>query len=681
MTCKSYNIHNISLPFVLVIAIFFLSVTTGCRKEQYDIDAVEEAGQCVADSIKAGKIDSALALADRKMREASDSDIYYSWLTQKAVLYYYAAVPDSILSAGHRVLRYVEASEPIEARHLMKSKAEQAICGYYSQYVFIADSAYKYQKRGYESALASGDRSAAQLALANLADLHRLRGELDKAADSYRMAIAMADSLKYDGFGYIPVYTGLGAVYTALHDFRQSKIWWDRAGKLWDEMLPNEKFYYLNNRGNDYYLEKDYKNSLAMFMKLDSFLRQNPGMVWERHFCDANLSDVYLKTGELQKAAPLIAGNLEFFSKTQPNPYAFNHVLTQKMQVLHDEGRDAEVLKLISEYPVDMSVRSDQYLDRYDFLRKFYADISQWEAAYKAQANYQAMEDSIRNERVKLSASEQELRYKRDSEVFALRLDLNDHKHKLTVIYIIAGMCALAVVVLVLVVIIVRRTARIREERMLHKIMHLRIDSIRTRVTPHFIYNALNYELAARTEGKPGNLDSLVDLLRRQQFMADQLTCSLSDELAFADDYVAVECVNISGGVEYTKYVDPDINAEMIQLPSMTLQILVENAFKHGFMKMGETEKKILEIRAEKDNGCVKVKVFNNSPSAPEAPSSRKSRVGMRVIMETIQILNERNRQKITFSISPCVSDAGVAGMSAVISIPINFNFDFNASK
>jgi sensor histidine kinase YesM len=76
----------------------------------------------------------------------------------------------------------------------------------------------------------------------------------------------------------------------------------------------------------------------------------------------------------------------------------------------------------------------------------------------------------------------------------------------------------------------------------------------------------------------------------------------------------------------------------------MTIQIFVENAIKHGLKRQGG----MLTIRASRQGDATLVEVVDNGQGLD---SSYQEHTGMRVVRQTIQMLNERNHQKITFGI------------------------------
>lgn len=61
----------------------------------------------------------------------------------------------------------------------------------------------------------------------------------------------------------------------------------------------------------------------------------------------------------------------------------------------------------------------------------------------------------------------------------------------------------------------------------------LRLENIRNRLSPHFIFNVLNQEVVSRKEEEKQELTSLVKLMRRNLELAEQLCVTLDEELDF----------------------------------------------------------------------------------------------------------------------------------------------------
>ena len=69
----------------------------------------------------------------------------------------------------------------------------------------------------------------------------------------------------------------------------------------------------------------------------------------------------------------------------------------------------------------------------------------------------------------------------------------------------------------------------------------LRLENIRNRLSPHFIFNVLNQEMAERKAEEHQELPSLVKLMRRNLELAEQLCVTLEEELDFVKTYIDLE--------------------------------------------------------------------------------------------------------------------------------------------
>lgn len=69
----------------------------------------------------------------------------------------------------------------------------------------------------------------------------------------------------------------------------------------------------------------------------------------------------------------------------------------------------------------------------------------------------------------------------------------------------------------------------------------LRLENIRNRLSPHFIFNVLNQEMAGRKAEEKQELSSLVKLMRRNLELAEQLCVTLAEELDFVKTYIDLE--------------------------------------------------------------------------------------------------------------------------------------------
>ncbi|WP_312706628.1 histidine kinase [Stenotrophomonas sp.] len=135
-------------------------------------------------------------------------------------------------------------------------------------------------------------------------------------------------------------------------------------------------------------------------------------------------------------------------------------------------------------------------------------------------------------------------------------------------------------------------------------------DALRARLNPHFVFNALNNLRALILEDPERARDMVTRLSRTlRQALAhnrsEQVT--LAEELAVVDDYLAIESIHFEQRLQVHRH----INADALQalLPAMALQLLVENAIKHGIaQRPGGGE---VRIHAALDHGVLRLRVDN----------------------------------------------------------------------
>ena len=656
-----------------------LAACTGSSPDKSPADRIKETVDSFVFAGDLARADSAFRVS---LAQAPDSDSYYETLAIGTSLDYYNARLDSLDDKAGRIEAYAAANPGSERRDKALFNALQAKAASFVQYRFDSDSSIYYMERAIEVAGGIEDRHLLLLAYSNIGDALKNAGHFDRSMEYYIRGVALADSIGADRNARLPLYMGMAADFTSLRDFDNSAVWWDKAADMRDVMSFNDLFQYYNNRGNDYYYGKQYAKALDSYLELGKMLGDRPEYDWERHFCRANLSDVYLRLGMPEKAAELIDENLRYFTETQPNDYAATHVMTQKIDWLMMTGQTAAALDMLRSHPLAPDTRPEQLSLRLELEKKIYPAVGDWQRAFEAQNAWQALEDSIRNSQVRMNIETIRRQYEHDAQMKDLRTAAEEKIRQLFYSYIIIILAVVLLAALTAVAILSRRMARDREDKMIRKIMSLRMKGLRNRLTPHFIYNILNNELGTSHASGESGISRLVHLLRQQQIMADEITATLAEELDFVDNYVALRGETQPSGVAYTKSIAEGIDPGKVLLPSMSLQIFVENAFKHGFSTLPPDAPRILEIKADESDGRICLTVCNNAAQGHTSPSGAEStRQGLKIISGTLQILNDRKDRKILFSLTDWTDSPTGAGTAASLSIPCGFPFPPSSMK
>ena len=141
---------------------------------------------------------------------------------------------------------------------------------------------------------------------------------------------------------------------------------------------------------------------------------------------------------------------------------------------------------------------------------------------------------------------------------------------------------------------------------------------LQTQVDPHFLFNALN-TISGLAEEDPALtrriLARLSSLLRRSLDATKGAEIALAEEVSFVRQYLEIMQIRYGDRLETDVRVSAD--AERALVPAFCLQLLVENAIKHGVSQVVRPGR--IRIRGERDGDELVVVVEDNGPGW-EAP-------------------------------------------------------------
>ncbi|MEO7960658.1 MAG: histidine kinase [Ginsengibacter sp.] len=117
-------------------------------------------------------------------------------------------------------------------------------------------------------------------------------------------------------------------------------------------------------------------------------------------------------------------------------------------------------------------------------------------------------------------------------------------------------------------------------------VKELELNTIKSHINPHFIFNSLNSIRALVDENPPrarSAITELSNILRSSMQVEKMETVPLHKELDIVRDYLALEQMRFEERLKVEMDIDEDTLEQPV--PPMMLQTLVENAIKHGISK------------------------------------------------------------------------------------------------
>jgi hypothetical protein len=127
-----------------------------------------------------------------------------------------------------------------------------------------------------------------------------------------------------------------------------------------------------------------------------------------------------------------------------------------------------------------------------------------------------------------------------------------------------------------------RNKKKLAENEQQKNIAKLQLNSIRSQLNPHFMFNALSGIQNLMNKNEIDNANKYLSKFARltRNVLDDKELISLSQEKNLLDDYLQMEQLRF--GFKYEINCSENLDLANIEIPSMLLQPFVENAVKHG---------------------------------------------------------------------------------------------------
>lgn len=235
------------------------------------------------------------------------------------------------------------------------------------------------------------------------------------------------------------------------------------------------------------------------------------------------------------------------------------------------------------------------------------------------------------------------------------------------------GVCVLVLVIACFIYLYEKKRRALLLAQSQRTISSLRLENIRNRMSPHFIFNVLNQEMGSREGENKKELSSLVKLMRRNLELAEQMCVTLKEELGFVQTYIDLQRRSLGPEFKVTIEVGEDVDTNQLLLPSMLIQIPVENAIKHALR--GKEGERRLWIDVHRSGTYICVRITDNGGGFKLNSANRGTGTGMKVIMQTIQILNAKNKEMIETSVHNIPLPDGETGCEVSFHLPLNYDY------
>lgn len=686
INCKFAKVHH---PIkrgmrkfnLLYIALLF--VPTACHNERQELpeerlrtDSLVE--RC-KDSVFAAP-DRMKAVFSRAQKGLTDSQSIYRLRLMEGLCDYNAGRTESGEKTEEAVLAFCKRTPGNEAL--------EAAC--YNQRAVIMqfgnrpDSAISCLRKACGLLEACGDKKDLSDVYINLADMYYQTGKYPSSVSNYRRALFVADSLHIPQ-NCLAIYTGLAQNYTALWNFRAANHYFNQAERLLRDGSERERYFFYNSRGNSLYTQERYKEALPCFLKARELATgfKNP---YDVVIADINLGEIYTLVDKHDSARHCL-NRVETFLKKAPEANRqqlfYLNSLRANLALRENDLATAGAL-LLKPYDKDLIYKPYQLL-HFRRLMDWYARRGDYKQAWHYRDLVEAYDDSLRNLRNANNINEIDYRYSQDTtllqrNVAIARADVQLLRQR-TIIFCTAALLTACILAAILLFMHLKRKNERRFERQRMTVAELRLENIRNRISPHYLFNVLNSLMPAFRQHpdlkRPLRL--LVDVLRGNLLASDRVAVELGEELDLVKNYVALRKETNAGTPAVNWDIAPSV-PPYTMIPSMIIQIPIENTLKYAFAKSKPEDEKRVDVHISLQSGGTAIRITDNG-SGYHPGEHREFKggtgTGLKVLFRTIDLLNLKNKEKARFEIRNIPPESGKTGTETEIFIPFHYQFKF----
>jgi len=621
-----------------------------------------------------------------KMREnTTDSIRSYALLKSIGDCYFWAGMTDSAIMILQKVMAYCERAEPTPCISSLQAEAHFKY-GIRMAQIRQIDSAIVYYEKARDLELKSNKRDNLLLKIyICLANNYQLKSDYLRASYYFQRVLLISDSLKVEEKFRYNTYLSLADIYLQFDNFDMAEYYLGKAENDLDEQSESSKSYFWSSKGEFCLQIKDYRCALNYLFLDYNYLRSNEYSVPdELALAAANIGSMYLKLGQVDSARHFLALAEGHYEQSPEMPVIKFTIDGYYATLAIQEKKLSEAEKLLTRTYDTLLIESSVIMARHRNLEALYVRKNDFKNAYRYRLKVDAYNDSLRNTKTRNHIEEMEMRYRQDTTLLRKDLRIATVEKRASRWQNIASICLLALMLFATAtaafVLYSRRKREQEYRRQVAIVTGLRMEIVRNRVSPHFVFNALSVMLPSLDQHKelerPFRL--LIEMLRNNLRASERLAVSLEEETNLVKNFLQLQEIGKHRNIKVHWQMADDVPPD-VRIPSMSIQIPVENAVKYAFTS--EQEDASIEIHISRQTNLICIEIDDNGVGFHQAGSGafseRGTGNGLKMLRRTVELLNTRNQYQMAFSIENknSISDDS-HGTRVSIIVPMEYKFE-----
>ncbi|MFV8354770.1 sensor histidine kinase [Flavobacterium sp. XS1P32] len=186
------------------------------------------------------------------------------------------------------------------------------------------------------------------------------------------------------------------------------------------------------------------------------------------------------------------------------------------------------------------------------------------------------------------------------------------------------------------------------------------INALKGQINPHFMFNSLNNIRGLILENPMKSremITRLSDMLRYSLTKSEINTIALEEEIEMVENFIAISKIQLEDRLQFISEIEEE--TLKLPIPPMIIQMLIENAIKHGISQLKHGG--ILLLKIKKENTDLHIQVNNTGQLSQQKGTTQ---LGLKNIQRRLQLIYG---ESATFSLSEVENE-----VIATITLPIS---------
>jgi sensor histidine kinase YesM len=225
------------------------------------------------------------------------------------------------------------------------------------------------------------------------------------------------------------------------------------------------------------------------------------------------------------------------------------------------------------------------------------------------------------------------------------------------------------------------KNKQLEELNVSNKLINLKLESLRSQMNPHFVFNALNsiqdYIVNNQKNLAADYLGKFADLIRMYLDQSSKKEITLSEEIDTLSSYLELEKLRFEEKLSYTITIQKNILVDDIYIPTALIQPYVENALKHGLLHKKTSGNLSIEFSINPKKNKLVIVIIDNgvgrirSAAIKQRQLRKHKSFATKATSKRLELLNYSKKRKIELLIEDLDTNLFNVGTKVTIQISL----------